>query len=63
MYGSLICLEPSLNVEEIKKKVRGSIGFGLGWSLGYGRLEFSFANKVWKKPGDISAEFQFLFGE
>ena len=62
VYGNLICLEPSLKVDEVKEKVRGSVGFGLGWNSSFGRLEFSFASKVWTRPGDISAEFQILFG-
>lgn len=37
--------------------LRGSLGFGVGWNLAIGRLEFSYASKVWKQPGDFSVDF------
>ena len=44
-----------------KENLRASTGFGLCWDLAIGRLEFSYASKVWKQEGDRSAEFQAFF--
>ncbi|CAG9311846.1 unnamed protein product [Blepharisma stoltei] len=66
IYANMICEEPHkfTNAKTyFKEKARGSFGIGLGWVGGFGRIEFSYASHVWKKPGDVSAEFQVLFGE
>ena len=45
------------------QNIRASTGFGLKWQLAFGNLEFSYATKVWKQPGDMQAEFKFYFNE
>ncbi|CAG9331805.1 unnamed protein product [Blepharisma stoltei] len=66
LYANMICEEPH-KVTNLKtyfrEKARGSVGIGLGWVGAFGRIEFSYATHVWKKPGDVSAEFQVLFGD
>lgn len=64
IYANAIGINPlamTRPVDYAKTMVRTSVGFGLGWSMALGRIEFSYASKVWSKPGDYPAEFQVLF--
>lgn len=66
IYANMICEEPHKFTsarQYISENARGSVGIGLGWIGAFGRVEFSYASHVWKRPGDVSAEFQVLFGD
>lgn len=64
LYGNLFHLDP------IKKfttktfglnQLRGSFGFGIQFNLPIGKIEISSAIYTWKRPGDVSADFQLIF--
>lgn len=64
IYANAIGINPramTRPVDYVRTQMRTSVGFGLGWSMALGRIEFSYASKVWSKPGDYPAEFQVLF--
>jgi len=52
-YGNLI----------LRERLRGSLGFGIAYSSRFGKVELVYSAKVWKQPGDLSAEFQVLFSD
>jgi len=66
IYGNLLCAEPhkcSSPKSYLKDYGRGSIGFGLDWKTSLGTVEFSYSAKTFKKPQDVSAEFQVIFSD
>mmetsp|Transcript_33877 Transcript_33877/g.59037 ORF Transcript_33877/g.59037 Transcript_33877/m.59037 type:complete len:423 (-) Transcript_33877:4-1272(-) len=65
VYSNLIVIDPlhTKSAEHFKQQTRGSVGFGLGWNMAFGRIDFSYASKVYSKAGDVSAEFQVLFAQ
>lgn len=65
IYGNMIVIDPlyTKSADHFKQQMRGSAGFGLGWNMAFGRIEFSYASRVFTKPGDVSAEFQILFAQ
>lgn len=44
-----------------RDNIRCAVGFGMKWQLPFGSLDFSYASRVWRQPGDIPAEFQVFF--
>jgi outer membrane protein assembly factor BamA len=63
IYGNLIVVDPlhTKSAAHFQQQTRGSLGFGLGWNMAFGRIEFTYASRVFSKPGDVPAEFQILF--
>jgi outer membrane protein assembly factor BamA len=63
LYSNLIIVDPlhTKSASHFQKQARGSLGFGLGWNTAFGRVEFSYATRVFSKPGDVAAELQVLF--
>lgn len=64
LYANLIVPEVLRHkYSEYKDHARGSVGLGLGLQFGPARVELAYTSQVFKKSGDIGAEFQMVFAD
>jgi len=59
LYGNIV--GAGLDVGRAKQGIRWSAGMGVDWKTRFGRVELTYAAKVFTRQGDLPAEFQVLY--